>query len=542
MQFGPTPFFTGEAYSMSKRAFHLIIVILSLLTSIYAQPELDLSFNGSGKVLTDLGAGKDVVYDVLVQPDDKIVAVGVKNEGADVSFFALARYNTDGTLDTSFGTGGIVLTQFNPNNTRDAASAAALQPDGKILAAGFAGTFTSGSWAVARYNTDGSLDQTFGAGGKVLTAQGNMARAIAIDQDGKIAVAGDYWVVDGPGQATTSQTMVARYSANGALELIMTETERTTQNGTINVPNAVAFQPDGKIVTGGRYNQNTFNSDAKIVRFNTDGSLDTSFSDDGRRTFDITTGTSIINAVAIQPDGKIVGVGTDGDFLSMRLNADGSFDPAFGGGDGLETAHFFGSTANTVVIRPNGKIVVAGTVSATTDAFGVAYYNADGSLDNSFSGDGKIDFRFDNGPTPGYGMALDHLGRIVIGGTRDDKFAVARLYTLDPVPVTITGRTVDTNGTPIRNIRVGLTDAAGQTRWAITSTFGFFVFDNVPTGQTYTLFVRGAKQYSFNTLTIGLNEAVTDADLTGTPHRPAAGAKDSIEVRTGASKRPASFK
>jgi hypothetical protein len=99
-------------------------------------------------------------------------------------------------------------------------------------------------------------------------------------------------------------------------------------------------------------------------------------------------------------------------------------------------------------------------------------------------------------------------------------------------------------GTPLRNIRVGLTGQDGQTRWAITSAFGFFVFDNVPTGQTYTLFVRGSKHYFFETRTFGLNEAIDNLSLIGTPaaHRPAAGARESIEARKSGPERHASFK
>ena len=134
-------------------------------------------------------------------------------------------------------------------------------------------------------------------------------------------------------------------------------------------------------------------------------------------------------------------------------------------------------------------------------------------------------------------MGIDSLGRLVLGGTSgpsgiDTSFALARLYTLDPAPVSVTGQTVDPQGTPLRNIRVGLTCQDGQTRWANTSAFGYFVFDNVLTGQTCTLFVRGSKHYSFETRDFGLNEAIDNLALIGTPlqHRPG---RDNIMLKQG---------
>jgi uncharacterized delta-60 repeat protein len=313
--------------------------------------------------------------------------------------------------------------------------------------------------------------------------------------------------------------------------------------GSENIAQAIAIQPDGRIVTGGYFRQSFFSSsgaDAKVMRFYPNGALDSSFGSSGRVIISSPTIGEAVNAVAILPDGRIIAAGYSGqDFLVMRFNASGTPDTTFGGGTGRVTTPMgSGSQANSVIVKPNGKILVSGSSSFTSSA--VAYYNGDGSLDTSFSDDGKLVSSLGSAE----GMALDGLGRIVLGGSSGGMFGVTRLYTLDPVPVTVTGQTVTMEGTPLRNIRVGLTGQDGQTRWAITSAFGFFVFDNVPTGQTYTLFVRGSKHYFFETRTFGLNEAIDNLSLIGTPaaHRPAAGAKESIEARKSGPERHASFK
>lgn len=517
---------------MTKRQIHLSAVVLSLLflsSFAYAQPELDISFNGTGRVTTNLSTGYDIVYGALVQADNKIVAVGTYSTNNFRGYFALNRYLTNGALDTSFGDNGRVLTDFDATASDQGVFAAALQPDGKILATGFVSFIAPGPGAIAtaRYNSDGSLDTTFGTGGKVETAvvnHINQATAIAVGQDGKIVVAGYYF---GPSQ--NYQTVIIRYNANGGVGGVTTDT-RGFQLGESNIAGGVAIQPDGKIVTAGGYasgQSGSSGSDLTMLRLTPSGAYDTTFAGNGRLLVPSPTSSEALNTVAVQPDGRIVAAGgSDGNLLVMRFNANGSPDTTFNGSGRVTTWMGGNCYATGLIVRPNGKTVVS---CSPNQEFAIAYYNADGTLDTSFSGDGKLTFNFGGIPAQTYSMGIDSLGRLVLGGTSgpntgiDTSFAIARLYTLDPVPVSVIGRTVDTAGTPIRNTRVGLTNQAGETRWAVTSTFGFFVFDNIPTGQTYTLFVRGSKHYSFNTHTFGLNEAVSDMDLTGAPlqHRPA---------------------
>ena len=186
---------------LALSAFALLVV-----GSAKAAPGvLDPSFGtGSGEVTTPIGtsAGADAI---VVQPDGKIVAAGGVVQSDSSQDFALARYEPDGTLDPTFGSAGIVQ---SPAGT---ASAVALQPDGKIVAAGTA----SNQIRVARYNPDGSLDQSFGSGGVVTTAAGAFgsdAKALVLQPDGKIVVGGD----SSDGSAT--QFALIRYDANGSLD------------------------------------------------------------------------------------------------------------------------------------------------------------------------------------------------------------------------------------------------------------------------------------------------------------------------------------
>lgn len=514
---------------MNKHRIHLRAAVLFLLfvsSFAYAQPELDISFNGTGKVMTDVGAGSDTAYEVLVQPDHKIIAVG----SANTTYFVLARYNPNGSLDTTFGDNGKVITDFDSNAIAEAAFAAALQPDGKIIAAGFGAIIHPGPayFALARYNTDGSLDQSFGSGGKVSTSiVQNMhhIRGVALAPDGKIVVAGDYF----SNTWNTTQSLIVRYHPNGLPDNsfgsggIVTDSRGFNQ-GDSNTPWSVAVQPDGKVVTGGSFSPSVSvtGGDVTMVRYNENGAYDTSFGSGGRVLIPSPTVSEVISSIALLSDGRIVAAGESGqDFLVMRFNADGSPDVTFDG-DGRVTTPVAGtSKARSVIVRPNGKIFVSGASFTAAQGFAAASYNTDGSLDTSFSGDGKLAFGFEGAfATRAHGMAIDGLGRIALGGVASDNFAVARLYTIDPVPVTVTGQTVNMEGTPLRSIRVGLTGQDGQTRWAVTSAFGFFVFDNVPTGQTYTLFVRGSKHYSFETRTFGLNEAIDSITLIGSSLQP----------------------
>ena len=351
---------------------------------------LDLSFGTGGKVTTDFFGGIDDARAVAIQPDGKIVVAGGAETPEDGFDFALARYNADGSLDTGFGTGGKVTTDFfgTPGFAfTDSISAIIIRPDGKIIAVGS----TNGAqftvdfkFALARYNSDGSLDSTFGSGGKVATNFGfdDFANAAAIQQDGKIVVAGTAFIT-----FNTSDFALARYNADGSLDTGFGTGGKVITNFNIfDSANSIAVQADGKIVAAG--NAKNFagelppggTSDYALARYNSDGSLDTGFGSGGKVTF--SNNLSHLDSMILLPDSKILVAGDSGEgFKLTQFNSDGSLDLSFGIGGKVTTDFFgFGSFSVNLALQTDGKIVAAGAVltSQTHFDFGLARYSGRG--------------------------------------------------------------------------------------------------------------------------------------------------------------------
>lgn len=429
--------------------------------------DLDTTFNGTGKVTTDFSGGNDIIQSVAIQSDGKIVVGGVSYPTPGVGTFALARYNTNGSPDTTFNGTGKVTTSFGAGVAsiwslaiyKTGANA------GKIVAVG--GTTASGVnvFALARYNTDGSLDTTtFGSGtGKVTTAFGTagdsspMAQAfsVAIQSDDKLVLAGAFFKFF----STAWDMALARYNADGSLDTSFASTGKVITDiggfmyGSGDAANSVAIQSDGKIVAAGYGNPLAQgNSDFALVRYTTSGVLDTSFGGSG--TGKVTTdfgGNDIIQSLAIQSDGKFVVAGysstslTQGSpqhFVLARYNTNGTLDTTtFGGGTGKVTTTFGSNDlGQSVAIQSDGKLIVAGyTGSGSTEDFAVARYSTAGVLDPSFGTGGKVttDFAGLSLPDAGHSVAIQSDGKIVVagsGGGSTGDFAVAR-YGGDPPPV-----------------------------------------------------------------------------------------------------------
>jgi uncharacterized delta-60 repeat protein len=412
---------TSSARGQAAGLLAGLLLTLGLPTAVAAAPgDLDPSFGGTGKVTTDFG-GTDVASAVAVQADGKIVAAGQTNAGSN-STFALARYHADGSLDAGFGAGGVVTTDLGAT---DQAFAVVVQPDGKILAAGRRGSDVG----LARYNPDGSADSTFGTGGRATANFGGteLALAAAIQPDGKIVVAGR------SNAGGNFDFLVARFNPDGSLDPSFGAGGRVTTDfsgGSVDRAFALALGPDGKIVVAG-------DSDANfaVARYNPDGSLDAAFGAGGKviTTFG---GADQASSLGIQADGKIVVAGhtdngTSTDFAVARYNPDGSLDAAFGSG-GRVTTNFTGSSddvASAAAIQFDGKIVVAGNAE---ENFAVARYNPDGSLDVTFGTEGKVTSDL-GGEDVAHAMALQADGQIVVVGESSDNFALARYQGFAPL-------------------------------------------------------------------------------------------------------------
>lgn len=443
---------------VTRQVLGILMLVLALLLS-YTGPtpvraddgDLDKSFGAAGKVITDFSGGEDEATAVAIQDDGKIFAVGstTKPFVAANRDFALARYNTDGSLDTSFGSGGKVATEFFGKN--DFALAAAIQQDGKIVAAGR--HFKVGSdaastgyyFAAARYNSDGSLDTSFGSGGKVTGDIGELD-AIAIQNDGKILVAG--FTFSGSGFEITTAFALVRYNGDGSLDTSFGSGGKITTDffgGSIVAPRtnvrAVSIQSDGKIVAAGSaYNSATRSSFFGLARYNDDGSLDTSFGSGGKVTTAILDTCAAI-ALTIQSDNRIVVAGSASTigglsgFAVTRYNGDGSHDKSFGSG-GKATADFFGSGSivRAVAFGADGEIIAVGSVSKGSKGndFAVARYSSDGSLDTRFGGGGKVFTELSKDEDDdANAVAIDSDGQIVAAGATatGDDFALARYNT-----------------------------------------------------------------------------------------------------------------
>ncbi|MBI3468874.1 MAG: hypothetical protein HY000_38205, partial [Planctomycetes bacterium] len=376
--------------------------------------DLDTSFNIDGLVTTDFpGSSDEVANDIAFQSDGKMVVVGRTNDD-----FAIARYNVDGSLDTSFSGDGLIAT--NIDGFADSAFGVAIQSDGKIVVAGTSGADV----AVARYNTNGSLDTTFGVGGVVTTdvlpGSADQAFDVAIDNIGRIIVAG----------ATNGDFMVARYEANGVLDTdfgVLGVALTDIASGSGDVVFRVAIQSNGRIVAAGQSN-----ADFALARYLVNGDLDTSFSGDGRVITDFDGSVDGAFDMALQSNGQLVAAGTSsGDVALARYNTDGSLDTSFDG-DGLVLTNVPGTGfGDAVAIQSDGRIVAAGAASAD---FVVVRYLATGALDTSFAGDGIVTTDFSGSVDEAFAVGIQADGRIVAAGSSATDIALARYLAEDDIP------------------------------------------------------------------------------------------------------------
>ncbi len=419
--------------------FAICLSFISANSSYAAQAgSLDNSFSSDGKVLTQFGSYFDVASAVIIQSNGKIVVAGSSAKDVNFNFaIAVARYNADGTLDNSFSGDGKVTTSISQS---EEGKALAIQSDGKILVAGSTYNGNKTNFFLVRYNSDGTLDATFNNTGTVSTSLSSgidNINGIVIQADGKIVVAG---MVDG------RDFVVARYNSDGTLDNTFNGQgwiETDFSNGG-DEAFAVELQSDGKILASGR----AFiggGSNLAIARYNADGTLDNTFSSNGKADTYVGVTESEAYSMALQADGKIILAGFGNilgynDMALVRYNSDGTLDLGFSGDGKLNIG--IGSEdddATCVKVQTDGKILVGGYTTTTSGyAFALVRLNADGTTDNTFGAGGKVTTNVGGSVDDNaFGMALQSDGKVVLVGYGADAndnygFAVAR-YNLSPV-------------------------------------------------------------------------------------------------------------
>ncbi|MGK4567771.1 hypothetical protein [Flavobacterium sp. 3HN19-14] len=385
------------------------LLLLTLLFTLNAiSQELDPTFGNNGKTVTGFGNNRSSANAAALQPDGKLIVGGSYTSSHGDNDFALVRYNTDGTLDPTFGAGGKVVTDFlEINNDYSYINAVYVLPDGKIMALGTTGkTGFIPSLVVVKYNHDGTLDTAFGTNGKVtndLFPLDSFGSKLTLLPDGKFVVTSAKTYNGDPNYYFG----LRKYTADGQIdETFGTAGEVVTSFGNgKSGPASIALQPDGKLLVAGKFLQSGMQQMA-VARYNPDGALDTSFDGDGKVLTNF-GGTTSCNAmdVAIKPDGKIIVSGIVytlvRNFGVVQYNSNGSLDTSFDG-DGKATAAFADDYDNisAVTRQPDGKFLVAiksDNYMLTASDMVLRKFNSDISKDISFGNNGEVSITFGGG-------------------------------------------------------------------------------------------------------------------------------------------------
>lgn len=405
---------------------------------------LDTSFGSAGKALFTLPDREGAGQAMAMQTDGKVLLGGTASSGS-ISDMALLRLSTAGALDTAFNGTGRVITDLGQLPPISTARVVEVQPDGRILIAG--GTLESDSFKmmVMRFLSSGQLDNSFGDQGRVYLSFGienDFAYCMAVQSDGRIIVGG-YTTQDG-----TTHFALARLLSNGVMDSDFgTEGTVTTQLGTLDSEMyALALQADGKILAVG-YAWNALavpNRDFAIVRYLPNGTLDNTFGGLGNGVLiQATTAAAsedYATGVTIQNDGKIIVAGTRyptvgaSSFAIMRLTTAGVLDSSFGtGGRQTTTSSTNNLQAQTLLLQADGKPVLTGQVTVAGDReFFCARYLNNGVLDTSFGTSGRAIISMGSSSDTALDAVLDSSGRVIMVGysvTSSAQFALLRLTT-----------------------------------------------------------------------------------------------------------------
>ncbi|MDY0215411.1 MAG: T9SS type A sorting domain-containing protein [Bacteroidales bacterium] len=401
-----------------KKIIFLIFAFATIQVA-NAQCTLDPSFGTGGIVHIPIAYENAYGYAAALQSDGKIVLAG--NTGVSSHLQAVfVRLNTNGTLDNSFGDGGIVLVPGT--TTKHILEDVAIQSDGKIVATGRINTGSGFSITLIRVNTDGSMDADFGSNGTVVfnLKETDVSEAILIQPDGKYLIGG---------YSDDNFTMI-RVNTDGTLD----NTFGTSGVATTNFegsPSGIfdfALQSDGKIVAAGYYLNDESRFKFAVVRYNIDGSLDLTFGTAGKLVLSIGPAFDFLMSVCVQSDGKIllgghtyIDFGPKYDIVVARLESNGTLDYSFGIGGYAKARIVEGENYVTdMKVQTDGKIILAGnTVSDGAIKeydLGLVRFNSNGTLDLTFSPTGMVSTDLNGMEDYGNALLLQTDGKIVATG------------------------------------------------------------------------------------------------------------------------------
>lgn len=412
-----------------KRILLLIHILICFAIRTFPQLSfLDPSFGGNGYVITPVTNYNDFGRSVAIQDNGKIIVAGITLDSLS-EYFSVVRYNTDGTLDSLFGSGGKVSTYVGPWNPDNPTVNVVIQNDGRILIAG--NVVNSGYWnfELVRYDSTGNLDNTFGNGGIVSTTLGmslDGAQAMKIQPDGKIILAGSS-IINLP---SYSDFALIRFNTDGTFDNTFgTNGVVTTSIGSFHDrAYAIALQTDGKIIAAGRTVDTSSAYKFAVIRYDSDGSVDSTFGTNGTVTTSFINNDAGITAMTLQQNGKIVVTGgTDGlttsDFLLARYNTDGTLDNSFGSGGKIITDISGGlDMPRSIAMDISNNIVVTGISNSCIDGnLAIIRYTPYGIIDSTFGVNGKIIISIGLSYDDGRGISIRTDNKIVVcGATSDD--------------------------------------------------------------------------------------------------------------------------